>query len=50
MNVVVYEPGFMPGTGLSRGHSPGIQLQSSSTTAGRISETMRSSSNTRNAT
>jgi NAD(P)-dependent dehydrogenase (short-subunit alcohol dehydrogenase family) len=25
INVVVFEPGFMPGTGLSRGHSPGIQ-------------------------
>ena len=25
INVTVYEPGFMPGTGLSRGHGPGLQ-------------------------
>ncbi len=25
INVAVYEPGFMPGTGLGRGQSPGIQ-------------------------
>jgi NAD(P)-dependent dehydrogenase (short-subunit alcohol dehydrogenase family) len=25
LNVSVYEPGFMPGTGLSRGHGPGLQ-------------------------
>ena len=25
INVAVYEPGFMPGTGLSRGHGPGLQ-------------------------
>jgi NAD(P)-dependent dehydrogenase (short-subunit alcohol dehydrogenase family) len=25
INVVVFEPGFMPGTGLSRGHGPGFQ-------------------------
>jgi NAD(P)-dependent dehydrogenase (short-subunit alcohol dehydrogenase family) len=25
INVAVFEPGFMPGTGLGRGHSPGIQ-------------------------
>ena len=25
INVVVFEPGFMPGTGLSRGHGPGMQ-------------------------
>jgi NAD(P)-dependent dehydrogenase (short-subunit alcohol dehydrogenase family) len=25
INVAVFEPGFMPGTGLSRQHSPGIQ-------------------------
>jgi NAD(P)-dependent dehydrogenase (short-subunit alcohol dehydrogenase family) len=25
INVTVFEPGFMPGTGLGRGHSPGIQ-------------------------
>jgi NAD(P)-dependent dehydrogenase (short-subunit alcohol dehydrogenase family) len=25
INVVVFEPGFMPGTGLSRGHGPGVQ-------------------------
>jgi hypothetical protein len=23
--VLVFEPGFMPGTGLSRGHGPGLQ-------------------------
>jgi NAD(P)-dependent dehydrogenase (short-subunit alcohol dehydrogenase family) len=25
VNVAVFEPGFMPGTGLSRGHGPGLQ-------------------------
>jgi NAD(P)-dependent dehydrogenase (short-subunit alcohol dehydrogenase family) len=25
INVAVFEPGFMPGTGLSRGHGPGLQ-------------------------
>jgi NAD(P)-dependent dehydrogenase (short-subunit alcohol dehydrogenase family) len=25
INIVVFEPGFMPGTGLSRGHGPGLQ-------------------------
>ncbi len=25
INVAVFEPGFMPGTGLSRGHGPGMQ-------------------------
>jgi NAD(P)-dependent dehydrogenase (short-subunit alcohol dehydrogenase family) len=25
INVTVFEPGFMPGTGLSRGHGPGLQ-------------------------
>jgi NAD(P)-dependent dehydrogenase (short-subunit alcohol dehydrogenase family) len=25
INVVVFEPGFMPGTGLGRGHGPGMQ-------------------------
>jgi hypothetical protein len=25
INVMVFEPGFMPGTGLSRGHGPGLQ-------------------------
>jgi NAD(P)-dependent dehydrogenase (short-subunit alcohol dehydrogenase family) len=25
ISVAVYEPGFMPGTGLSRGHGPGLQ-------------------------
>jgi NAD(P)-dependent dehydrogenase (short-subunit alcohol dehydrogenase family) len=25
INVAVFEPGFMPGTGLSRGHGPGVQ-------------------------
>jgi NAD(P)-dependent dehydrogenase (short-subunit alcohol dehydrogenase family) len=25
INVAVFEPGFMPGTGLTRGHGPGIQ-------------------------
>jgi NAD(P)-dependent dehydrogenase (short-subunit alcohol dehydrogenase family) len=25
VNVAVFEPGFMPGTGLSRGHGPGVQ-------------------------
>jgi NAD(P)-dependent dehydrogenase (short-subunit alcohol dehydrogenase family) len=25
VNVTVFEPGFMPGTGLSRGHGPGLQ-------------------------
>jgi len=25
INVAVFEPGFMPGTGLSRQHSPGVQ-------------------------
>ena len=25
INVAVFEPGFMPGTGLGRGHGPGIQ-------------------------
>jgi NAD(P)-dependent dehydrogenase (short-subunit alcohol dehydrogenase family) len=32
INVAVYEPGFMPGTGLSRGHGPGLQR------VGRVSE------------
>jgi NAD(P)-dependent dehydrogenase (short-subunit alcohol dehydrogenase family) len=26
INVIVFEPGFMPGTGLSRGHGRGVQL------------------------
>ena len=25
INIAVFEPGFMPGTGLSRGHGPGLQ-------------------------
>jgi NAD(P)-dependent dehydrogenase (short-subunit alcohol dehydrogenase family) len=32
VNVAVFEPGFMPGTGLSRGHGPGLQ------TIGRVIE------------
>lgn len=32
INVAVFEPGFMPGTGLSRGHGPGLQR------AGRVIE------------